>query len=251
MKKIRLAFLLAVLAGVITALPVLAQEGTLTLSLSRDWGYGGFGGDIQGTFSFHVRGPSNLVRVEYYIDELKIGEDTTAPFDLQFVTDNYPLGAHELYALGYTDDGKILRSNSSHPTFVSASEGGAVALKIVAPMLVLVFGAMILSAVIPLLTGRKTAALAAGTPRQYTLGGGVCPKCSRPFAFHLLSLNMLTGKLTRCPYCGRWSIVRRASVQELRAAEQAEIETAKGPIPEASKEEKLRKELEDSKFQGL
>jgi DNA-directed RNA polymerase subunit RPC12/RpoP len=251
MKNILLAFTLAILAGLITVFPVLAQDETLTLSLSRDWGYGGFGGDIQGTFSFHVRGPSNLVRVEYYIDALKIGEDTAAPFNLQFVTDNYPLGAHELYALGYTDDGKILRSNSAHPTFVPASEGGAVALKIVAPMLVLIFGAMILSVVIPLLTGRKTAALAAGTQRQYTLGGGVCPKCSRPFAFHLLSMNMLTGKLTRCPYCGRWSIVRRVSIQELRAAEQAEIEAAKGHKPEASEEEKLKKELEDSKYQGL
>jgi DNA-directed RNA polymerase subunit RPC12/RpoP len=251
MKNIRLAFVLAVLAGMIIALPALAQEETLTLSLSRDWGYGGFGGDIQGTFSFHARGPVNLSRVEFYIDDQKIGEDAAAPFDLQFVTDNYPLGAHEMYAVGYTDDGKSIRSNSYARTFVPASEGGAAALSIVIPLMVVIFGAMALSAVIPMLMGRKTVTLAAGTQRTYTFGGGVCPKCGRPFAFQLLSMNMLAGKFTRCPYCGRWSIVRGASMQQLRAAEQAELEAEKGQIPEATEEEKLKKAMDDSKFQGL
>ncbi len=251
MKNIRLAFLLAVLAGMIIALPALAQEETLTLSLSRDWGYGGFGGDIQGTFSFHARGPADIARVEFYIDDQKIGEDTSAPFDLQFVTDNYALGSHELYAIGYTAGGKSICSNSYTRTFVPASEGGASALKIVLPLLVVIFGAMALSAIIPMLMGRKAATLAAGTQRTYTFGGGICPKCGRPFAFQLLSLNMLTGKFTRCPYCGKWSIVRGASIQQLRAAEQAELEAGKGQIPEATEEEKLKKALDDSKFQGL
>jgi hypothetical protein len=251
MKNIRLAFLLAVLAGMIIALPVLAQEETLTLSLSRDWGYGGFGGDIQGTFSFHARGPAGLERVEFYIDDQKIGEDTMSPFDLQFVTDNYSLGTHELYAIGYTDEGKSIRSNSYTRTFVPASEGGAAGLKIVLPLLVVILGALVLSAVIPMLMGRKTATLAAGTQRTYTFGGGICPKCKRPFAFPLLSMNMLTGKFARCPHCGRWGFIREASLQNLRAAEQAELEAGKGQIPEASEEEKLKKALDDSKYQGF
>ena len=167
------------------------------------------------------------------------------------MTDNYPLGAHELYALGYTVDGKSIRSNSYTRTFVPASEGGAAAIKIVLPLLVVIFGATILSAVIPMLLGRKTASLAPGTPRTYTFGGGICPKCGRPFALSLLGMNLLTGKLSRCPYCGKWSIVRGASLQTLRAAEQAEIESAKGQIPEATEEEKLKKALDDSKYQGL
>jgi len=250
MKKILQAFILAFLAASIVALPALAQDETLTMSLSRDWGYGGFGGDIQGTFSFHVSGPENLIRVEFYIDEMKIGEDMIPPFNLQFVTDNYPLGAHELYAVGYTDDGNTLRSNSMSRTFVPASEGGEAAVKIVIPLLVVVFGSIILSAVVPLLTGRKTVALAAGTQRKYTFGGGICPKCKRPFALPLLGLNLLAGKLARCPYCGRWSIVRGESMQKLRAAEQAELEAEKGQIPEATEEEKLKKALDDSKYQN-
>jgi hypothetical protein len=251
MKTLRTAFALAVLAGLLWTTAALAQEDTLTLSLSRDWGYGGFGGDIQGTFSFHARGSSNITRVEFYIDETMVGGDSQAPFDLQFVTDNYPLGAHELYAIGFTPDGTSVRSNSIHATFVSASEGGSAALKIVVPLLVVIFGAMALAAVIPMLMGRKKAQPAPGTQRNYPFGGGICPRCKRPFAFPLLSMNLLASKFTRCPYCGRWGAVGYAPLAQLRAAEQAEVEAAKAQIPEASEEEKLKKELDDSKFQGL
>jgi hypothetical protein len=249
MRTFRSAFSLALLATLMLAPSALAQSETLTMSLSRDWGYGGFGGDIQGTFSMHVKGPSNLTRVEFHIDDLIIGEDAQAPFDLQFVTDNYVLGGHDLYAVGYTADGKTLRSESAHRTFVPASESGQAALKFIIPLLVVIFGAMALAAVVPLLTGRKTVRLEPGARRSYTFGGGICPKCSRPFGFRLLGLNLLNGKFDRCPYCGRWSVVRLASAQELRAAEAAEAEAAQGSVREESPEDKLKKDLENSKFQ--
>ncbi|MBN1440766.1 MAG: hypothetical protein JW929_15270 [Anaerolineales bacterium] len=250
-QRIRIALFLAVLAVGLSAFPVLAQEETLTMSLSRDWGYGGFGGDIQGTFSFHVRGPDNLVRVEFFIDELLVGEDATAPFSLQFVTDSYPDGPHELYAIGHTDDGKTLRSNSAFPTFVPASEAGDALVKILIPTFAVIFGAIAVSAVIPLLTGRKSAPLPAGTRRTYTFGGGICPKCKRPFPFPFLSLNLLLHKFARCPHCGRIGSVRLSSLADLRAAEQAELENAKTRIPAPSEEEKLKKAIDDSKYQGL
>jgi hypothetical protein len=236
MKRIVSAFASALLAALLLAPAVLAQEEALTMTLSRDWGYGGFGGDIQGTFSFHVRGPSDLTRVEFYIDELKIGEDAQAPFDLQFITDNYPLGAHELYAIGYTAGGKTLRSNSAHPIFVSPSEGGQAALKIVIPLVAVIFGAMALAAVVSFLTGRKAARLEPGARRSYTFGGGICPKCRRPFGFHLWGPNVLIGKFDRCPYCGRWGVVRLASPSQLRAAEEAELESTAGRVPEETPE---------------
>lgn len=251
MRLIRKAFGLAFLACLFFSSVAVAQEDTLTLSLTRDWGYGGFGGDIQGTFSFHARGSSAIARVEFYIDETMIGEDEQAPFDWQFITDSYPLGAHGLYAIGYTAGGTSVRSNSIRATFVSAGESGEAALKFLIPLFIVIFGAMGLAAIIPLLTGRKTVRLAPGAQRQYTFGGGICPKCNRPFAFHMLGINLLTRKFDRCPYCGRWSAVRHASPQELRAAEQAEVEAAKEQIPEISEEEKLKKEVEDSKYQGL
>ncbi len=59
-------------------------------------------------------------------------------------------------------------------------------------------------------------------------------------------------RFDRCPFCGRWGVVRIASLSELRKAEATELEDAKAsqPIPEESEEEKLRKELDDSRFQG-
>jgi len=156
-----------------------------------------------------------------------------------------------LYAVGYSASGQEYRSNVLTATFVSASEGGQAALRFAIPVLVVVFGAILLAALVPLITGRKTKNLPPGSPRQYPLGGAICPKCGRPFAVHLYGLNLGLGKLDRCPYCGKWSVVRHASMDKLRAAEEAELEGEKAQVPELSEEEKLKKELDDSKYQGL
>jgi hypothetical protein len=251
MRKLRNSILLALALAFGTTAAALAQAETIKLSLSRDWGYGGFGGDIQGTFSMHVSGPAGLERVEFFIDDTRIGEDADAPFALQFVTDNYPLGAHTLHATGYTNEDLKLESNVLTAQFVSPSEGTGAALKIVIPILVLVFGAMLVAAVVPILTGRRTIPLEPGAPRSYTLGGGICPKCSRPFGFHLYGLNLLGSKFDRCPYCGKWSAVGHASAEKLRAAEQAEVDRSVAAVPEEAAEEKRRKEIDDSRFQDV
>ena len=230
---------------------VSAQSEGLTISLSRDFGYGGFNGDIQGTFSIKASGPETLTRVEFYLDETLLGEDTSAPFALQFVTDNYPAGAHALSAVGYTSDGGELKSKTINALFVSEEESSAMMRKLILPVLGVVFGAILLAALFPLLSMRRGKKLPPGTPRNYPLGGGICPKCHRPFAFQLLSMNMLLGKFTPCPHCGKWSIVRRASLGELRAAEQAENVSETTQISELSEEEKLRQGLDDSKYQNM
>jgi DNA-directed RNA polymerase subunit RPC12/RpoP len=251
MKKINAGLLLGLFLSLLFVSAAMAQAETLNLSLSRDFGYGGFNNDIQGTFSLHASGPSTLVRVDFFIDDAQIGEITRTPYNLQFVTDNYPLGVHSLYAIGYTSGGKQLQSPKIVRNFVSPSAGTGATLRIVIPILVLVFGAMLLAAIIPILMGRKTVSLAPGTPRSYTLGGAVCPKCKRPFAFHIFGVRLLVARLDRCPYCGKWSFVRWTSLDELRTAERAEAQTPQGQIPEISAEEKQKKELDDSKYQGF
>jgi len=260
MKKMRLALLIALAALALTAtlcrmlLAALVAHGQgeeLTLRLSRDFGYGGLGGDIQGTFTIKAGGPAGLARVEFYIDETKIGEATGAPFNLQFVTDNYPPGAHSLSAVGYTSDGQELRSKPIGATFVSPSDASKIVTKILVPLLVLIGVAILLSFALSMFTGRKLKSLPPGAPRSYSLGGGICPKCGRPVAFQVFGMNVVVGKLQRCPYCGRWSVLRRAPLDLLRAAEQAEVEAAAGQAPAVSEEERLRKQLEDSKYQGL
>ncbi len=252
MKKIGLAISLVILSSLLVFTAALAQTEELTLSFSRDFGYSSGTGDIQGTFSMKVSGPDDLARVEFYIDETKIGEDAKAPFRLQFNTDNYPLGLHEMHAAGYTAYGREYRSKVVTANFVSADEGWQSASKIMFPLLVVVFGAIILGFVVPMLMGHgKLAELPLGAERKYGIsGGGICSKCQRPFALPFFSMHLGFSKLARCPYCGKWGMVRVQPLARLRQAEQAELEMAKAEVTEISDEERLRKELDDSKYQG-
>jgi len=197
-----------------------------------------------------VTGPADLAQVVFYIDNTAIGEITQKPFNLQFNTDNYPHGQHNIYAVGHSSSGQKYSSNTISSNFVAASEGNKAALQIVIPVLVIVFGAILLSFIIPLVTGRgKIQGLPLGAERNYGFSGGICPKCRRPFALQVISMNLGLSKLARCPYCGKWSAVRIQPIEKLREAEQAELEWAKPEVQEETEEEKLRKELDDSKFQ--
>jgi len=254
MKKINVALLIAALfLGVLAVTVVSAQTEELTISFSRDFGYSSGTGDIQGTFSMKVGGPADLARVEFYIDDTKIGEDSETPFRIQFVTDNYPLGSHEMYAIGYSVDGREYRSRVVTANFVSAEEGWQAAGKIAIPLIVVVFGAILLSAVVPMLVGRgKLKELPLGAERKYGIGGGgICPKCHRPFPMPLFSMHLGFSKLARCPFCGKWGMVKVQPLAKLREAEQAELKQAQEALPETSAEEKLKKELDESKYQGM
>lgn len=251
MKKLSFGSLIAVIFSLVAVFAALAQSDELSISFSRDFGYSSGGGDIQGLFSIKVNGPDTLTKVAFYIDDTMIGEDVEAPFKLQFNTDNYSLGEHTVYAIGTTSDGNELKTQVVHANFVSASEGTKTAVRILVPVLGLVVIALLSAAVVPIITGRKTIPLEPGTPRDYPMGGAICPKCERPFAIHLYGVNLGLGKFDRCPYCGKWSVVRRQPMQALRAAEEAELERAQetGSVQGMTEEEKLKKQLEDSKFQ--
>lgn len=249
MKKTTFSLLLALAFVLLTLSSVFAQAETLRLSLSRDWGYGGFNNDIQGTFSMHVNGPETLVKVEFYIDDTKIGEDVQAPFALQFITDSYDLGWHTMSAVGYTSDGQQLKSNSINANFVEPQSVG----KFIFPVLAIVVVAILASTLGPLLMNRgKLVNLPLGEERRYGIGGGgICSKCHRPFALPLFSMNLGLSKFARCPYCGKWSAVRLLPVDRLREAEKAELEQAKAaqPVIGETEEDKLKKELDNSKYQ--
>jgi ribosomal protein L32 len=237
-------------------LPALAHaQAALSLRLSKDFGYSSGTGKIQGTFTMKASGPDNLSRVVFYMDGKQIGEVSQSPFNLQFSTDSYTLGIHTLSVTGYTTSGEALQSNEIKAEFVTASQGWQAALKIAIPIIVLAFGAMLLSAVGPALMGRgKKSSVPLGAPRNYgAFGGTVCPKCGRPYSRHIWGMNLGVGKLDRCPHCGKWSIARRATPQELRMAEEAELQMAQNEsqVPTQSEEEKLRKELDDSRYRDI
>ena len=249
MKKITYSLLLALMLALLAISAVFAQSETLKLTLSRDWGYGGFNNDIQGTFSMHVNGPATLAKVEFFIDEIKIGEDTQAPFALQFVTDSYDLGWHTMSAIGYTSNGQQLKSNSVSANFVEPQSVG----KFIFPVLAIVVLAILASTLGPLLMNRgKLVNLPLGEERHYGAGGGgICPKCQRPFALPLFSMNLGLSKFARCPYCGKWGAVRLQPIAKLREAEREELERAKSDLPVVgeSEEERLKKDLDNSKYQ--
>lgn len=234
-----LAFLL-----LLSTIPVLAQDEGLTLHLNRDFGYGGFSGDIQGTFSFRVEGPESLKKVEFYIDDQLIGVDEEAPWRYQFRTDDFALGVHALYAVGHTTSGETLKSTVLRREFVPASRGWDFAAKVVIPLLLLTLLVPLTMYLLERRRGKQ------GGRGYGMMGGAVCPRCGYPFARHWWAPNVGVGKFDRCPHCGKWSVVRRASTQELAQAEQQFLgEDAVEVEPPLSEAEKLRKQIEESKYE--
>jgi hypothetical protein len=90
-----------------------------------------------------------------------------------------------------------------------------------------------------------------GAEQKYGIGGGaICPKCNRPFPLRLWWINIGLNKIDRCPHCGKWSMVRPRSLPELRQAEKAELTTlqAASPLGDESEADKLKRELDDSRY---
>lgn len=242
-----MALLFGLVVGVRTAAAQADEE--LTLSLSRDFG-AGFGTNIQGTFSFRVSGPDDLTSVTFYIDDQLVGQDSEAPFRLQFKTEDYPLGVHTLHATGLTQDGSELTSNNLTRNFISGSSAGRTTLYIIVPIILLALGGRLLSSWIAN-RGRKSNSVS-GIKVHGPVGGTICPKCNKPFARHIWGLNLVVGKFDRCPHCGKWSLVQAmppdvldAAVAAMQQAEAAQTQTTSNDI---ENEERWRKRLDNSRF---
>jgi len=234
---------------------VYAQEDEITIQLSRDFGYASGTGKIQGLFSMKVTSSKQLTEVIFYIDSESIGKDTTEPFKLQFNTDDFSPGVHSLSAIGQTVDGNKLLTREVKTEFISAEDSKKATMTLIVPILGLSLIAIILSAVIPAFLSKKKGTMAPGTQRNYGAAGGtICSRCKRPFSRHAFSPNLLLGKLERCPHCGKWGIFRAFPIDLLRKAEESELDVnnAKSASKKpADEEEKLRSELDDTKFQGM
>ncbi len=224
----------------------------LSLSLQREWGYAGFDGRIQGHFALRADAPEDVQRVVFYLDDAVLGTADSPPFRVRFVTDSYAPGAHTFSAVGYTASGREVRSNLLRATFVSAEEGWREAGRMVLPLLAVTAGALLLTGLGVYLGERRRGAVPPGAPRSYgLLGGAVCPKCGRPFGRHWWAPNMLTAKLDRCPHCGGWSLVRAASPERLRAAEEAERAALRPEgMPPAPQDEaaRLQRALDETRY---
>jgi hypothetical protein len=250
LRRLRLLALFA--CTVIVALPAFAQSDQLQLTVRRNFGYGG-GDQIQGSFRMAATGPAGLTRVTFKVDDQVVATVTAAPFQVDFVTDTYGLGWHNLTAEGQTASGQTLTSAPRRYEFVAAAEGWAAAGRIVVPLLGALVLVGIVVAIFTVLDTRRSrkSPTPLGAARRYgIMGGAICPKCGRPFSRHWWGLNAGIGKFDRCPHCGRWSVARAVPLDQLRAAEAAELQTAQAanPVPELSPEEKLRRQLDESRY---
>lgn len=239
--------ILIVITSLFLALPVAAQEDdtSLILKFNRDFGYGGFGGDIQGRFSLQVKSPEDLVRVEYYLDGELVFEGTEFPFKWQFNTANFPEGGHTFSATGYKADGSEIHSESFSRIFLSSEKAWVETSNIMVPLLIVIGAVALVGVLGPVILSRKKK----HTPGVYGMAGGaICPRCTFPYSRNMFSPNLLAGKLERCPHCGKWAIVTRASAPDLEAAEARLASEGEGTIEVPSDEEKLRKMIDESRF---
>jgi hypothetical protein len=226
---------------------VLAQsddEPALSLRLNRDFGYG-LGSQMQGRFSYRVRGPDDLARVEFLLDGQVIGEDTEAPFRLNFQTGNYDLGQHTMSAIGYTAAGGELHSNSITREFVAGNS--------VIWIVLVVVGLAIGFQVFRFFFTRQRSGSKGGQQGYGYLGGTVCPNCGRPYSIHWWSLRLIGNRLDRCPHCGKIAVIQRAPADKLNAAETFEWELdgedTKPTVKGLSDEERERRHLEESRYE--
>jgi hypothetical protein len=251
-KSLASKFVLTLFLLILTALPVYAQGSDYRLGISKTFGYAN-GGDIRGTFMVYVSGPAEGIKsVEYTIDGKQLGTATSSPFSLTFQTTSFSDGNHELSASVELTDGRKVTAPARTFNFASAADESSGMLRIVVPILGLVVGVVLVGVALQVFVFRKKFAnMPPGTARNYGFRGGtICPRCHRPHAIHIWAINLPLSRLDRCDFCGKWAFVRAASMNELRAAEQQELESFenKTPVMEKSQEEKLREMLDKSKY---
>ena len=241
--------------ALVAALPVLAQAAGLQLAVRKTFGFNN-GSQIQGSFRLEASGPANLVSVTFTLDGETLGQVSAPPFTFDLNTDQSAPGWHTIGASGRTADGQTLAAADRRYEFLSPTAAQSATMKIVVPLLVVVglalAAGMGLQLFFVLRGGRSRSVLPLGARREYgLLGGAICPKCQRPFPLHWWGLNALPGqKYDRCDHCGQWTLVRRAGPLQLAEAEAAELKYAQPTAPqlELSPEEKLKRDLEASRF---
>lgn len=216
----------------------------LQLTVRRNFGFRA-GSRIQGQFTLGVDQATDLDRVQFLIDGQIVGEAAGPPFEFRFHTGDYSLGTHQLAAIGKTRSGTELRTAARSFEFVSAEDSWQAAGKIAVPLvivLVVMIGAGTLG---PVLIGRQRKFVPGVNGAA---GGAVCPRCRKPYSRSLLSPRLIVGKLERCPHCGKWAVVRRASASELETAEQL-LQSESGRTAAVPSDD-LQRMIEESRFES-
>lgn len=193
-----------------------SEDTALKILLRRTFGYQG-GNRIQGTFSLEASSEFALVEVSYLIDDELLTRKTEAPYRVSFNTSDYQPGEHRISAYASTATGDRIESQIVVVHFITAEESWQTAGRLAGWILGLILVVMIVGALVTNRLSRGAGRFDLGV--YGAAGGAVCGRCQLPFARHVLSPNLILGKLERCPHCGRIAIVPRASRYKLDEAE--------------------------------
>ena len=246
-KKNWLSILFVVVILMMPVTAYAAQDGPgLQLGLVRNFGYGGLG-KIQGNFTLKISNPpEGLSEVQFYIDEELMGEVKENPFQFKFHTSSYSDGEHKMYAVGILADGTDLASNNISKVFLSTDQAFGETNQIIVPLLIGTAVLTLLGTGLPILLNKNKRFVLG----QYGPAGGVvCPRCEMPFSRSVMSPNLVTGKLVRCPHCGKISILARASSARLQEAESRFAQKDDPSMSHSSKED-LQKQIDESRFES-
>jgi hypothetical protein len=118
MKKLTQVLIITMLLLAVSIPTAMAQSENLQLSVSRTRGYSGSNNDIQGHFTFSVRGPEDLQSVQFLLDGEIVLEKSEPPFQFKLNTDDYENGVHTVRALGILSDGTRISSTEFTREFV-------------------------------------------------------------------------------------------------------------------------------------
>ena len=244
--SVRWVWLLLLLVLMAFAKSARAQESPeLELRLIRTFGYGGIN-EIEGNFKLRISDPPLLERADFLFDGQVVHTATSEPFEYPFHTSEYPSVAHTMSAVGYTPAGDVLTSNSITKIFLSAEEARQETVGLIVPLILLVLGLVVGGTLFTAFMTRRRGFV----PGQYgSAGGAICPRCGMPYSRHTFAPNLILGKLERCPHCGKWAIVGKASPLVLQQAENLLREgSLESEVSSENEEARLQRMLEESKF---
>jgi hypothetical protein len=172
---------------------------------------------------------------------------TSAPFKMQFDTNNFESGMHRLTAEVKTIAGETYTTNGLVSNFVEKGAANQSTLKI----LLLVGGIVAVSMGIQFLmqkNANKNPKYDENGRIQYGVwGAAVCPSCGQPFNRSFLGINLVGVRLERCPHCGRLVAARRASPLEIERANQK----TQPEEPQKFVEKLEKDDLDESRFVDL
>jgi uncharacterized C2H2 Zn-finger protein len=212
---------LALCASFFAATEVSATP-TISLSLTRTNGYS-WGNDINGHFSLSAHVSSDVVRVEFYLDDALQFTATGSSFSWAFDTNDYPLGQHNITAVAYDSAGQQASSSVLSKNFVEMPVSFYF-------ILILVVGVAVVISVVAVFYARKKS------------GFTKCPNCGYVFRRQYGWIHLGTVYRNICPKCGKGFWAKSYDGPIDNNEESSSRDTL-------SEEERLKRDIEDSKYE--